>query len=113
MRGSERESERHSVREERQDDTAALSVREDLNQLYCGHHYFYYYDHLHFAAPTHTYMHIYTQGKQAHEFWLFTISPLSPFLSHPLFVCAFFSGRECKCAPRTRVCLCVACFRAA
>lgn len=28
-----------------------------------------------------------------------------PF-SHPLFVCAFFSGRECKCALRTRVCVC-------
>lgn len=109
MKERERERQRHSGREERQDDTAALSVREDLNQLYCGHHYFYYYDHLHFAAPTHTYTH----RENKHMNFGSSPCPPPPFcLSLSPVVClCFFSGRECKCAPRTRVC--VACFLAA
>lgn len=55
----------------------------------------------------HPHTHIQRERKQTHEFWPAASPPLSLFLtlSHSLFVCAFFSGQECKCALPARVCL--------
>lgn len=88
-----------------------LSAREDLNQLYCGHHYFYYYDHLHFAAPTHTQ----TTNKHMNFGQLPASLSLAPssFLSLTRCLSVLFLAARNVNVRLLLVRVCAACFRGA